>query len=135
MSLTTTLTNPLRSPDWLLGTNRNITLPQRPPAESPTQNIQPTVPSAEEVQLKQSDDQPEVAAAVTIDMHDYPEASTQKEDTEAGRTFTQDSTSSRGSTPDSVGKQSTPPGLDADIAEGLSVLQPKSVRTVQFSVV
>jgi hypothetical protein len=141
VSLTTTLTNPLRTPDWLLGTNRNPTLPQQSQAEPPMQNVEPTVPSAVE---QQSHEHLEVAA-VTIDIHDYPEASTQKENTE-GRMFTQsvstldvpyhsDTTAtSHGLTPDSVGKQSTHPG-SLNIATELRVAQPKSLRTVQFSTV
>jgi hypothetical protein len=127
VSLTRTLTQPLRTPDWLLRTNGNPTLPQQSQADSSEQNLQTTFSSAEDIQSKQNNKQ---VAAVTIDIHDHPEASTtQKEDIDAGRKVIQlasilempshgdtapDSTRSKSPTPDileesRVEKHSTTP--------------------------
>jgi hypothetical protein len=142
VSLTRTLTNPLRTPDWLLGTNRNPTVPrQLQPEDSVVQNVQTTHLSPEDIQSKQSDKQ---IAAVTIDIHE-----TSGEDIEAGkklatrwvRDTTPNSTSLESPTPDTLEedtleKLSTTPNSSENITKGSGLMKAsssKSPRTVQFS--
>lgn len=77
-TLTRTLTNPLRTPDWLLGTNRTATGPQVEASDA--HYIENTLSSQRDVQSKQSDNQ---VSAITIDIRE-PSAAPEK-DTEADR--------------------------------------------------
>jgi len=73
-TLTRTLTNPLRTPDWLLGTNRNVT------ESSDVQYVENTASFQRDIQSKQSHSQ---VSAVSIDIREPSTAPEQ--DIEAGR--------------------------------------------------
>ena len=121
----------------MLGTNRNPTLPSQ--AEASKQNVQTALSSAEDIQSNQADRK---VTAVSIDIHDYPEASTpQKAATEATRKLAHSVSILKCSTPDTleevrVEKQSTTPKpSNPDIVEESRVVKAVNLKTVQFSTV